>query len=370
VRRASACPATAASAAEGCEGRSGPTIAYLSKAKPLSVTWPPAKVRPLFAVLQPVTASTIALLAALLLARTAHAQAAPATPSEPARLLDEARDLFVRTGDATHARALFERSYELEPSWRALNGIALMLESQGALVEAIVAYERLLVEFAAELNAEQRARIERRIERLRGLTGVIVVDATQPGIVLTFDGEALGKAPVHREIRVMPGKHVVVATLTGHVPVSPTVEIRAGQTVPVAIHLDPVPLRVEVDSAREVRPLPAWLPWSTLGAGLLMAGAGYFTLRDAGRDADAFDAQLRDGWGTEQLAAPLADDPLLERAHRKQVIGVSLAVSGGAIALTGAVLALVNRPRIEVLRRVPRVVLGAHGFLVGFGFEL
>jgi hypothetical protein len=138
----------------------------------------------------------------------------------------------------------------------------------------------------------------------------------------------------------------------------------------VAIHLDPVPVRVEVDSSREVRPMPAWVPWSTLGAGLLMAGAGYFTLRDAQRDAEAFDDQLRAGLGPGQLAAPLADDPLLAGAHRKQAIGVSLAVGGGAIAVTGVVLAILNRPRVETIRRAPHVVLAPHGFFIGFGFEL
>jgi membrane protein implicated in regulation of membrane protease activity len=292
--------------------------------------------------------------------------ATPAPETEAARVLDEARDLFKRTGDATRARALFERSYELEPSWRALNGIALMLETQGAAVEAIVAYERLLVEFAAELDDEQRTRLERRVERLRGLTGVLVVDAAQTGAFVTFDGESLGKAPLHRELRVMPGKHVVVATLAGHVPLSPTIEIRAGQTRTVPLHLDPVPVRVEVEDTREVRLVPAWLPWTTLGAGLLMAGAGYFTLRDAQRDADDFDAGLRAGWGDGQAAAPRAEDPLLESAREKHTIGVSLAITGGAIAVTGVVLAVLNRPRVHVTRRLPRLVLGAHGFLLGF----
>jgi hypothetical protein len=308
-------------------------------------------------------------LAIILLFAVHAAPLAAQESGEAQALLEEARLRFARSGDAVRALELFRRSYQLEPSWQASSGIALMHEVQGDILDAIAAYERLLAEFGDRLDEDQRARVQRRVDRLVEQTGLVVIDAPQPGASVALDGKPLGVGPLRRSLRVMPGPHVVIGTLAGHAPRSPHVEVAAGQTVEVDLRLDRIGVRVEVEERREVRPLPVWLPWVTLGAGALLAGGGAFALVDSRRDIVEFNDSLRapDEFLVPQ---PRADDPLLQDAHDKETAGVALCVIGGTALVGGVVMVLLNQPRLEVTRGRPAVEIGPRSVSLRFDLEL
>src|SRR5689334_5909884 len=95
-------------------------------------------------------------------APTPAAEAAPAAdapapaPQDPAdALLDEGTRLFTEQADYDGALQRFQESYRQRPSWKALNGSALVYQQQGKYVDAIATYERLLAEFGATLSAAQ-----------------------------------------------------------------------------------------------------------------------------------------------------------------------------------------------------------------------
>jgi hypothetical protein len=243
-----------------------------------------------------------------------------------------------------------------------------MLDVQGDYLEAIAAYELVRDRFGAELDAKQRTHIEGRIQRLYEQTSLITVDVDQADVQVVLDGELLGSGPLEKTVRVMPGKHVVVATLAEHVPRSISLQLRAGDDVRQAIRLDPVGVRVEVDELQETRRWPQWMPWTVVGAGVLVGATGLYLVVDAGEDVDAVDDDARDHLGPDQEPLPLAGDSRIDDAHRQEDVGISFLAVGGAVVVTGGVLLLFNQPRTVVRRRLPGVAVGPRGVHFSFRF--
>src|SRR5687767_9334991 len=131
----------------------------------------------------------------------AHAQTPP-TPAEtqPAdeadRLVDEGSRLFTEDADYAGALEHFTRSYDLRPSWRALNGIAAVRSEQGRYVEALDLYERLQHEFGPTLSPKIAAAVEKRITAMLERVAFLAVEAPQAGVRVIVDGRVVGTGPV------------------------------------------------------------------------------------------------------------------------------------------------------------------------------
>ena len=286
---------------------------------------------------------------------------APATAAAPGseesrRLLEEGQRLY--SDDADYAQALdrFRRSYRLSPSWQALSGIALVYQQQGHDVEAYDTYQQLLDEFEAVLGEERLARARRRAEALRARIGTIALDAAQPGLRVVVDGVVIGTGPLHREVRVMPGPHTVVATLAGHDSFTHAIDVAAGGSASLSIRL--AEALMDVKTTHTVRPMPVWIPWATIGAGALLAGGGALLHLDATHDVDlAHAAENRELMSNPNQLVDLRDREEFRRAEIKNGVAIGMWVGAGATLVTGIVLALRNTPHTRVeIRRVPRVV--------------
>jgi hypothetical protein len=293
------------------------------------------------------------LVLAVCLAMPAVVVAQPApTPDEADRLLDEGTRLFAEEADYDGAMQAFQRSYQLRPSWKALNGIALVYQQQGRYVEAIETYERLLGEFGSTLSEGQTSTVKKRIAELEKRVVVLEVDVRQPGARVTVDGREVGVGPWKGRVRLLPGEHVVVATLEGHRTLDKHVVVEPGGQTALTIELEPEQVKVVVKEkpVRFERRLPAWVPWATMGAGvgLAVVGGGLHAL--AASDFDAFDESVADEAAMNPMCGiatcPADGDPdLKDRAELEQTAAISLYVVGGAALATGAVLLYVNQPR-------------------------
>ena len=306
------------------------------------------------------------LLGVLLLWAT-QAVAAPGAPGpgpaaaaegEAEALLLEGTRLFTEEADYQAARDHFERAYARAPSWKALNGLALVDQEQGRLVEALERYQRLLAEFAATLTEPQRATLGKRIAKLEQRVGRLELVATQPGAQLFVDGDEVGRAPLRVTRLVMPGSHLVLATLQGHQSFTRRVEISAGQRLQLMVELTPEREVVvyRTRPARLQRRMPRWVPWVTAGAGVAMLGTGALLTRAAQQDFDGFDALVADATVAGQPAA-MVDQELRERGERRQLGAGVLYVAGGTALVGALVLWVLNQPRAVPERVEP--VLGA-----------
>ena len=290
----------------------------------------------------------------------------PSTQAE--RLLDEGRKLFADDADYVAALDRFRRSYELVPSWQALNGIALVHQQQGLYVDALETYERMLSEWGPSLTTEQKERAQRRIAWLRARVSSIEVVATQKGARVEVDGDDLGLAPLRRTIRVLPGRHTVLATLDAHEPCTRPLILAAGANVTVEITLRRTMILVE--KAHLERPLPAWTPWIPIGAGVIAAAAGGVLVWSGQRDYNTVDDTLRADFGPGPFPVDFtASRALYDRAQAKNTAGISLAAAGTAAIVGGILFSLWNHPRTRLEKdRVPRVVEVPGG--LGLGLEV
>ena len=304
------------------------------------------------------------LLIVLLVGASTIAHAQPAQPQpqpqpqpqQPtartaAQLIDEGRRLYADDADFASALEAFQASYAMAPSWQALNGIALSQRQLGRHVAAFKALKKLLAEHAAALSASQQANATKLLTELDGKIGriSIVVEGDAPEEVrTTLDGAAIEPADRAGPHLVMPGNHAVVATRDGYQPFASQVTIAPGASETVTVVLEPEKEKiiVQVEEARLVRPMPAWLPWSTMAGGLALAGAGTLFALSAASDYDDFDASVKASAG-EFPSQTMVDEAAKKRGDTKAGIALGLYITAGAAAAAGVTLLVLNQPRRE-----------------------
>jgi hypothetical protein len=276
------------------------------------------------------------------------ARIAAADDPEAQRLLDEGTRLF--TDEAAHeaAREAFEKSYKLEPSWRALNGIALTYQEQGRYLDAIETYEQLLREFGTSLTSVQRETADKRIAALEVRVGRVDVGVEQSARVV-LDGREIGTGPLHVSTRVMPGHHVVVATSPGHQTWTRTIDVGAGQSASLSIVLEAERVVVRTRPVQLERPLPPWMPWTAVASGVALAGIGGLLHVAASSSFDTFDASVRGSAGSPPMPVP-GDVDARERGELENKLALTCVIAGGVLAIGGGVLFSINQPRpVEIV---------------------
>jgi len=201
---------------------------------------------------------TAALVAAALASTTllplAQAQgaqegAAPAAKKEPdEKTRRKARDAFnagkkaADKADYAAAEVKFKEANELIPSPHAMHWVAVCLDKQGKVDEAIAQYAAVLDDpKVAELGEEKVAETKARYKELRATKIATVNLTTVPaGAMVTVDGEAQpGETPLTLELE--PGAHKLAITASGHLPKEVELNVEAGQALDENVELQPEP---------------------------------------------------------------------------------------------------------------------------------
>jgi len=276
-----------------------------------------------------------------------------ASADEPsaASLLADASRLFTEEADLEGALRQFEAAYEREPSWRALNGIALVYQQQGRYVDALDTYERLMATFRSQLSDRQLETVNERLRRLASMVGSIQLQVAPVGATLLIDGRELACTSGTCATRVLPGLHTVVASLARYYTSTRKVGVAAGAVTRVNVALQPETERIRVVAkaapTRRVRRFPRWSPWVTLGGGVLALGVAGALTGAAASDYSRFDAQVQQAAGAQPR--PVTIDPSLEdRGRVFSDVSYALFAIGGVAIITGSALALVNRPELVI----------------------
>ncbi|MBA2543296.1 MAG: hypothetical protein H0V17_26880 [Deltaproteobacteria bacterium] len=263
--------------------------------------------------------------------------------SEAQRLLAEGTRLFTEDASFEAARDAFARSFELEPSWRALNGIALVEQQQGKLVQALATYEKLIGQFDAILSDAQRSTVATRITGLQAKISTVEVSARQPAAV-TLDTDDLGTGPLRVTKRVLPGRHVFFATLAGYQSLTRAIVLVPGERRVVDLELVPERVVVKVEQVPLRRRFHRSAPWVVGASGAALIIVGGFAHALAGHDFDRFDASVAAASGSPPMSVP-GDPSLRDRAILERRIAYGAYTAGGLAVIVGAVLLAVNQPR-------------------------
>jgi hypothetical protein len=235
-------------------------------------------------------------LLALGVSCAAFARTAPAS-AEEVKITAEARQHFsagvalLKDPDGARyeeAYGEFKAAYAASPSWKILGnlGIAAMkLERDG---EAIVAFEKYLEGGKKELDAAERADVERDLNTLRS-AGVQVTITTVPAAAAINDERTPAQGGLVRnryrtetgslQIRVRPGHHTYTASAPNKPAQTWEVDLEPGSSVSHAFDLDrPVAVAAPVSVAPLAAPAESTAPTSrpvptSVYVGLVATGA-------------------------------------------------------------------------------------------------
>jgi hypothetical protein len=170
----------------------------------------------------------LSLPIALLITMTASAAFADVPISDAARQHFQAGVNLLQDPDgARYAEAYreFQTAYADSPSWKILSNIgitALKLERDG---EAADAYTKYLAEGGTNIDADERAQVERDLQTLRAGLVKVTVDSDPPGAMITDERVPnAGGTVVNRygpllaatEVGFRGGRHRMTASLSGY----------------------------------------------------------------------------------------------------------------------------------------------------------
>ena len=177
-------------------------------------------------------------------------------------------------GEADYKAALteFTRAYELAPNPLVLYNIGQAQFQLRNYAAALTTFERYLTEAGA--NPPHAQEVQQSVETLKTRVGRVDVDANVVSEV-TIDDEPQGKTPLVK-LLVSVGRHKIVAKHAGAAPQERTVDIAAGDSVPVAFKFDtavagPRDLTPPPPARTEDRPPYAAIAW--ISTGVLAASA-------------------------------------------------------------------------------------------------
>ena len=174
---------------------------------------------------------------------------------------------------------------------------------------------------------------------LRGQLVELTVACSVPGAGVSIDGDRQLACPGETTLIVEPGAHQVIARLDGFMTETRDLQLTPGSTE--AVSIDPRPF----DEVALERRWPTYVPWAVAGGGLVVGALSAPLFVSANSDVEERDEVIE----RESMGAPIPEPPeardLRISADRKRAAAVSLVALGGAAAVSGVVMAFLNRPR-------------------------
>lgn len=251
------------------------------------------------------------------------------------RLVDEGVALM---SESDHGEALkkFRAAYELYPSVKLALNIGTALRHLGREAEAARSYEQYLAHPEAEPAVS--ARLVEILHEIDQRVGWLTIELRERAARVTLDGERVRGLHEEVTLRVDPGSHSLVAELAGRPATVQHFDIEPKQK----LHLE-----LSIAKPGEAPPEPvdaqSIVGWSMVGLG----GAGVIVgaVVDIVAYATASDAQAQchssgslAGYCTQEGADQMAE------AHTQSVVGTTMLVIGGAVAVGGLVVVFTSSP--------------------------
>jgi hypothetical protein len=175
----------------------------------------------------------------------------PAAVAEARRLFDTGLKLYGE-GSYREALAAFLRANDLAPRASIQRNIAQCNRDLKDFTGAYDAYQTLLAKYGATMSAADKRPIQRAIDELALLTGMVRVTVSEPGATVSIDGHEAGVTPMAAPVRVNLGPHTVNVTKVGFEPIQREVKLSGGDEAIVE-----GPMQPEVTTGHLVVSAPA-----------------------------------------------------------------------------------------------------------------
>jgi hypothetical protein len=175
-------------------------------------------------------ARILLVVIALIVAPRAYAQAPDDEKKSQARTFFESGLAHFDRNEWSAALADFLRSRELYPTRVATINAAVCLRKEGRFDQALELDEEALR--SPDIDAQERAFVEKEIAELRPVVGSIDFTAGEPGASIVVDGRERGTYPPAAPIRIAAGSHIVRVYKSGFVQLERRVEVAGRQVLP------------------------------------------------------------------------------------------------------------------------------------------
>lgn len=290
---------------------------------------------------QYVLSATLVTMAAVATLQTpAHA-----APTNHEKLHRQALKAAKRGQYSKAAKLWLEASLEQsEPRYRYHLGD--MAQRMDKPVRALRYYKRFLAKAPrTKQYARMRAKAERAVQLLRGKVAVLKLQVDEPVAKVILDGKHIGTSPLKRTIRLRPGQHVVVVQKAGCPTAVRKLQLDAGVTKTLVVRLQvkpasasqPEAVKPAADGTKVRYPMPRWIPWTLLGAGVAVALAGLGPFFQQSKLYDEYDHRVSTG---------NVDTSLLNKAKALKSASFSMFAIGGALVIAGVITLVLNQPKV------------------------
>jgi tetratricopeptide (TPR) repeat protein len=312
------------------------------------------------------------LLAVLVLVLCASAPAMASAQDTP----EGAMEHFQRglrlydAGDHEAALAALRLSFASYPSPNSHLYIARALSALGRLAEAVDALEGTLAEARRRVATDPRFRetvlaAADELAALEARVGRLVLSGTlPPSATITLGERRLTVADLGRPIAIEPGRVIVSVEAEGHAPVERAVDVSAGTTSAIELHLEPA-TGAEPSPAGATEPesgadVVGALGWAALGTGIAAVVAGSVLAVLAQLQAD----ELERACG--RFGCPPGHEGEVAAGRAYEISSWSLLASGAALAASGVIALLVDgaqpaRSATEASTSIRIGILGVEG---------
>jgi tetratricopeptide (TPR) repeat protein len=257
------------------------------------------------------------------------------------RLLEQGNALFLE-GKHREALPLYQRAIESWDHPAIRFNIVRTLIHLDRPVEAFENLEHALRFGSAPLEDAVYAEAQNYRRLLLGQIAELEVRCKQEGVRVSVDGQEFLTCPDTRTARVTPGSHQVVGKKEGHLTLTEEVVVMPGKMESVEVSLQ----TLTEATTMERRWKPA-MPWLVTVAGAVVAGAGALLQLRAQADLNQYGEDLERlcGAGCEPEDLPAGTANLASRGQLLNKVAIGTMAGGGAIALTGLILVIMNRQR-------------------------
>jgi len=221
--------------------------------------------------------------------------------------------------------------------------LALALLNLDQPVEVFLQLEEAMKYGAAPLDADKyehagryKALIEKQLARVE-------ITCFQDSAVVSMDGRQLYIAPGKYEGLVRVGQHTIVAQKMGYITTQKNPMLPPGQKTTIDLKLFTAD-----DLTHYKRRWPNWMPYTVLGAGVLLAGLGGILHWQASESFKSYDAGVNACAMANQSGGCMPDGGLAGKksaGENLQVGAFTLYAVGGLAIAAGITLVTLNRAR-------------------------
>jgi hypothetical protein len=231
--------------------------------------------------------------------------------------------------------------------------LALALVNLDQPVEMHGALEKALVHGAPPLGEDKYARAKDFKLLVEKQLVKIEYTVVEPDSVLILDGKEVQQGPGTYSALIRAGDHSIAARAPGYSPTQLNLKLGGGETSRLELKLF-----TDAELTREKRKMPAWVPYSVLGAGVVLGGVGvlmHTSAKNGFADYDQAIQECADADATHGCSMPTpAIFALKSDAQSSQTMAATLYTLGGITVAAGVVLVVLNRPqtfRIDPLEK-------------------